>query len=116
MEGLKRIIKAVGYSVSGLIAAYKKETAFKQEVWMLCILLPAAFFLDVALISRVIMIGSMFLVMITELVNSGIEAVVDYISQERHPLAKHAKDVGSAAVFVSIINLLFVCGMVLFCK
>lgn len=114
MKGLKRIINAVGYSLSGLFAAYKKETAFKQEVWLFAVLIPLAFFLPLVTISKILMVLSCFLVLFAELINSAVEAVVDYISEERHPLAKHAKDVGSAAVFLSILNLIFVWIMVWF--
>ncbi len=106
--GLTRIWNACFYSLDGFKAAFQSEAAFRQEVILSCILIPIAFFLPVSLSMRALMIGSLFLVLIVEILNSAIEAVVDRISMERHPLAKQAKDMGSAAVFLSLIN---VCGM-----
>jgi diacylglycerol kinase (ATP) len=103
--GITRILKAIGHSRAGLASAYQTEAAFRQEVWLAAILIPVAVLVDVGLLERTLLIGSLLLVMIVELLNSGIEAVVDRISLERHDLSKHAKDVGSAAVLLALINL-----------
>jgi len=106
--GLKRLMNAFQYSCSGLKDTYQNEEAFRQEVWLAAILLPVAFWIDVGAIGRALMIGSILLLLIVELLNSAIEATVDRISLDDHPLAKRAKDIGSAAVFMCIINLLVV--------
>jgi diacylglycerol kinase (ATP) len=110
--GITRVFKAVGNSLSGFRSAYHTEAAFRQEVWLAAILIPVALLVDVALLERVLLIGSVLLVMIVELLNSSLEAVVDRISLERHDLSKHAKDVGSAAVLLALINFLAVWGSV----
>ena len=102
-RGLKRIILATGYSIKGLKSAFKHEAAFRQEVLLAAILIPLAWYLDVSQIERVLLIAPVFLVMITEIINSAIEAVVDRISNEHHKLAGRAKDMGSAAVFIALI-------------
>ncbi|WP_334107610.1 diacylglycerol kinase [Methylobacillus sp.] len=103
--GLRRLINAFGYSVDGLKAAYRNEDAFRQEVLMAVILIPLACYLGNDGIAKALMIGSVLLVLVVELLNSAIEATVDRISLENHQLAKRAKDIGSAAVLVSLINL-----------
>jgi len=107
-------MNAFGYSLDGLKAAFKHEAAFRQEVALAVILIPLALYLEQGAVSRALMIGRVFLVLITELINSAIEAVVDRISLERHDLAKRAKDVGSAAVLVALVNLVSVWGLILF--
>ena len=102
-HGLKRVINASRYSVQGVQQAFKGETAFREEVYAAAILLPLIYWLDVTSIERVLLIASVFLVMITELLNSAIEAAVDRIGTERHPLSGQAKDMGSAAVMFSMI-------------
>ena len=111
--GLKRLMNAFGYSLAGFRAAYKHEDAFRQEVLLASILIPLAFFLPASLIGRALMIGSVLLVIIVELINSGIEATVDRISLDSHVLAKRAKDIGSAAVLVSLINVVVIWALVL---
>ncbi len=101
--GLRRLINALGYSLSGLRAAYRMEDAFRQEVLMAAVLLPAALLLPVAASGRALLLGSVFLVLIVELLNSAIEATVDRISLDNHELAKVAKDIGSAAVMLSLV-------------
>jgi len=101
-RGLTRIIKAFGYSVAGFKAAWKNEEAFRQEIIMFITLTPLAFWLGDNAIERVLLIGCLFLVLITELLNSAVEAVADGLSEEWHPMVKRAKDLGSAAVFVSL--------------
>ena len=102
--GLRRVCNAFFYSMAGLSAAYKYEDAFRQEVLLAVILIPLAFFLPVGGVGRALMIGAVLLVLIVELLNSAIEAVVDRISLENHVLAKRAKDIGSAAVMLALIN------------
>ncbi|ACT51108.1 MULTISPECIES: diacylglycerol kinase [Methylovorus] len=103
--GLRRLINAFGYSMAGLKAAYTNEDAFRQEVLMTIVLVPLALYLGESGIAKAAMIASVLLVVIVELLNSSIEATVDRISLENHMLAKRAKDIGSAAVLISLINL-----------
>jgi diacylglycerol kinase (ATP) len=103
--GLRRIWNAFHYSLAGLKAAYQNEDAFRQEVLLAAILIPVAVVLPASLIGKALMIGSVFLVLIVELLNSAVEAAVDRVSLENHQLAKRAKDIGSAAVMLSLINL-----------
>lgn len=112
--GLQRLINAFGYSLAGLKAAYKNEDAFRQETLMAMVLIPLAMYLGDSPVESAIMIGSVLLVIIVELLNSSIEATVDRISLENHQLAARAKDIGSAAVLVSLINLAVVWGLLLF--
>lgn len=112
--GLVRIWHAFGYSCAGLAAAFKHEDAFRQEVLLACVLTPLAFFLPVSGTARALMVGSVLLVLIVELLNSAVEAVVDRVSLEDHHLAKRAKDIGSAAVFLSLVNVAIVWLLALF--
>jgi diacylglycerol kinase (ATP) len=100
--------RAFRYSMAGIASAVKCEDAFKQELALAIIMIPVSFFIDVGWTMRTMMIVSVLLVLLVELLNSSIEAVVDYISTQRHPLAKKAKDMGSAAVFMSLVT----CGFV----
>ena len=102
--GLARIWNAFFYSLEGLRAAFRHEDAFRQEVFLAAILVPAAFFLPASGPGKALMIGAVLLVLIVELLNSAVEAAVDRISLENHQLAKRAKDIGSAAVMLSIVN------------
>lgn len=106
--------RAAGIALQGLRSAWKHEDAFRQEAIIALIAVPAALFLPVAPLGKVLMIASILLVLIIELLNSALEAAVDYISLEHHPLAKRAKDIASAAVFLSIVNVLAVWGLVIF--
>ena len=108
VTGFQRIINAAGYSWQGLRAAWQHEAAFRQEAMAAIVAIIVACWLDVDAISRVLMIGSVVLVIIVEILNSAIEAVVDRIGQERHPLAGRAKDMGSAAVLLTILLAIFV--------
>jgi diacylglycerol kinase (EC 2.7.1.107) len=108
VTGFQRIVNAAGYSWQGLRAAWQHEAAFRQEAIAAVIAIIVASWLDVDAISRVLMIGSVVLVIIIEIMNSAIEAVVDRIGEERHPLAGRAKDMGSAAVLLAILLALFV--------
>lgn len=111
--GLKRIWNAMFYSFEGIGSSLKHESAFRQEMLLACILVPTAIMLPVGLIGKALMIGSIFLVLIVELCNSALEWTVDYISQETHPFAKRAKDMGSGAVFFSLVNVLVMWSLVI---
>lgn len=106
--GISRIIDATGYSLAGLKAAYQHEAAFRQELWLCLALIPLALWLGETPAEKAIMILVSLLLPLAELINSAIEAVVDRISEEHHPLAGRAKDIGSAVVFVSILNIMIV--------
>lgn len=101
-SGLKRILNATAYSISGFKAAYKNEAAFRQIVFINLVLIPVSFFLDVTRSEHVLLIIVCLFAMIVELFNSAIEAVVDRVSLEKHQLSKNAKDMGSAAQFVAL--------------
>ena len=112
--GLRRLLNAFGYSMAGIKAAYKNEDAFRQEVLMAIVLIPLAIYLGETGLEKAIMIASVLLVIIVELLNSSIEATVDRISLENHNLAKRAKDIGSAAVLISLVNMAVVWGLLIF--
>ena len=112
--GLRRIWNALFYSIDGLAAAFRHEDAFRQESLLAFVLIPVAFFLPASGVGKALMIGSVLLVLVVELLNSAVEAAVDRISLDNHYLAKRAKDVGSAAVLVSLVNVLVVWALVLF--
>jgi diacylglycerol kinase (ATP) len=103
-RGLQRIWNALFYSLDGFRAAFKHEAAFRQEVLIAGVLIPVALMTGAGAAAKAIMISSVLLVLIVELLNSGIEAVTDRISLEDHALAKRAKDLGSAAVMLSLID------------
>ena len=102
--GIKRLANAFTYSVAGTLAAFKHEDAFRQEVILSIILIPLAIYLGQTAIEQALMIASVLLIIIVELLNSSVEATVDRISVKRHKLSKRAKDIGSAAVFFSLVN------------
>jgi diacylglycerol kinase (ATP) len=107
--GTKRIINAFFYSMEGLASTWKHEEAFRQEMILAWVLVPIALLLPVDFLGKALMIGSVLLVLIVELLNSGLEWCVDLAAQQqRHPFAKRAKDMGSAAVFLSLVNCLLV--------
>lgn len=101
--GFDRVLRATGYSLSGLSAAYRSESAFRQELWLVVLLFPLAFWLGRTWIEVALLASSLMLVLIVELLNSGIEAAIDRVSFELHDLSKHAKDMASAAVFLSLM-------------
>lgn len=111
--GLRRVWNAFHYSLDGLGAAYRHEDAFRQEVWLAVVAIPLAVWLGEGALERALMIGCVLLVLIVELVNSAIEATVNRVSLERHQLAKRAKDIGSAAVLIALLNAAVVWGLVL---
>ncbi|OCQ53477.1 Diacylglycerol kinase [Photorhabdus australis subsp. thailandensis] len=111
--GLTRIIKATRYSVKGIKAAWQNEAAFREEIIVAVLAVMVAFYLDISVIERILLIGSVMLVVIVEILNSAIEAIVDRISSEFHELSGRAKDMGSAAVFLTIILALIVWSAIL---
>jgi diacylglycerol kinase (ATP) len=100
--GITHLIHSTRCSVKGLKAAFQHEAAFRQELFLCLLLIPAAFWLGQTTVERLLLIGSCMLVLIVELVNSAIEAVVDRIGPELHELSGRAKDIGSAAVFIAL--------------
>ncbi len=101
--GIQRIINAWGYSMAGFRACFKHEQALRQEVYALIFLIPLGLWLGSSGVERVLLVASLLLVPLVELLNSAIEAVVDRFGGERHELSGRAKDIGSAAVFLSIV-------------
>lgn len=101
--GLDRIVHAAGYSWAGLKAAYTGESAFRQETWLCVVAAPLAFWLANTWEQAALLLGSLVLVLIVELLNSAVEAVVDRVSFQRHELSKRAKDIASAAVLMSLL-------------
>ncbi len=112
--GIKRVWNALTYSVDGLRAALQFEDAFRQEVLLALGMIPLALYLEQGAVQRVVMIASVLLVLVVELLNSAVEAAVDRISFEHHHLIKRAKDMGSAAVLISLLNVLIAWGLILF--
>jgi len=102
--GLQRLINAAGYSISGLAAAARHEDAFRQELMLAAVLVPLGLYLGEGGVERALLVGSVLLVLIVELLNSAVEATVDRVSLDDHNLAKRAKDIGSAAVMLSLAN------------
>ena len=114
--GLQRLLPALRYALQGLKAAWLQEAAFRQELLLLAILLPLALWLAENGIERILLIGSIFLILIVELINSSVEAAIDRISAKPHPLSKQAKDLGSAAVFMTVLLALFTWLLILTAK
>ncbi|BBP75262.1 MULTISPECIES: diacylglycerol kinase [Pseudomonas] len=111
--GFKRILNASGYSLDGLRAAFTGEAAFRQLVLLNVVLIPVAFFLNVSRVERALLIAVCLLALIVELLNSAVEAAIDRISLDRHPLSKNAKDMGSAAQFVALSMIALVWAVIL---
>ena len=111
--GVRRIWNAMFYSFAGLASAFRHESAFRQEVLLAAVFLSLAWLLDLPWASKAVLIACVMLVLIVELLNSAIEAIVDRVSLEFHPLAQRAKDIGSAAVFLSLATLVMVWALVL---
>jgi diacylglycerol kinase (ATP) len=110
--GLRRIRNATFYSMAGLRVAWRDEAAFRQELLLCIVLIPAAFWLGRTAVERSLLIGSCLIVLIVELLNTGIENVVDRFGEERHRLSGQAKDMGSAAVFVSLMLTLVIWSLI----
>lgn len=106
--GFDRLARATGFSIQGLIAAWQQESAFRQELVLAAVMLPASWWLAGNWVETALLAGTVVLVLIVELLNSALEATVDRISLDEHPLSKQAKDVGSAAVMLSLL----LCGAV----
>lgn len=102
--GFRRILNATRYSLEGLAAAARHEAAFRQELLLALVLVPLGLWLGRTGVERALLVGSMLLVLVVELLNSAVEAAVDRISAEHHELAKRAKDIGSAAVMLSLAS------------
>lgn len=111
--GLRRLFNAVGYTWDGLRAAFKHEDAFRQEVFLALLLIPLALYLGKTGVERALMVAAVLGVLIVELLNSALEAAVDRISLEHHLLIKRAKDMGSAAVMIALVNVVAVWALVL---
>ncbi len=103
VTGIRRIINAAGYSWKGICSAYKHEAAFRQELWLAIVLVPAGMYLGETVLDKAILVCSVLFVLVVELLNSAIESVVDRVSNEHHELAGRAKDMGSAAVLIALI-------------
>lgn len=101
--GFDRVMRATGYSIAGLKTAYTGESAFRQEVWLSALLLPLACLVGRNWMEVAVLVATVVLVLIVELLNSGIEAAIDRVSFELHDLSKRAKDIASAAVFLSLL-------------
>lgn len=113
--GIRRLFNALGYSMDGLKAAIRHEDAFRQLALLALILIPVALFvIDTSPLARALLVASSIATLVVELLNSAIEAAVDHTSLEHHPLAKRAKDMGSAAQLLGLLNLALVWGLVLF--
>ncbi|MGD2055628.1 MAG: diacylglycerol kinase [Gammaproteobacteria bacterium] len=101
-DGIARIWRALLFSLAGIRTTWKHEAAFRLEVWLCLVMIPSALWVGTGAVERALLIGSCLVVLITELLNSAIESAVDRIGEDRHALSARAKDMGSAAVFVSL--------------
>ena len=110
--GIGRILRATRFSAQGIAAAWKNEAAFRQELLLVVVLLPAALWLGQTALQRAVLIVTLFIVLIVELINSAIEAAIDRHGNEQHELSGRAKDMGSAAVFGSLLLVVVVWGLI----
>jgi len=113
-RGLLRFIKAAEYSWQGVKATYRFEEAFRQEIWLTAVLTPVAIYIASSGVELALLLGSLILVLIVELLNSGLEAIVDRIGTEHHELSGRAKDIGSAAVMFALINVAIIWACIIF--
>ena len=113
-KGITRIVKATQYSWQGFKAAFHNEEAFRQEIFLAVILIPLGFYLGSTGLEKALLISVILIILIVELLNSGIEAIVDRVSTDHHELSGRAKDIGSAAVLLSLVNAAVVWAFVLF--
>lgn len=113
-RGIKHVFDAFGYSLKGLKAAITHEEAFRLELLAVVVMLPLAFWLGSSAVEYALLVGSLLLVLIVELINSAVEAVVDRVSVEHHELSGRAKDIGSAAVMMSLFYVTAVWGFILY--
>ncbi|HUL56509.1 MAG TPA: diacylglycerol kinase [Usitatibacter sp.] len=111
--GPGRVAKALGYSIDGILAAWRTEAAFRQEALIAIVLVPVACLLPVPILHRALLAGGVLMVLMIELLNSSIEAAIDRISLDRHPLSKKSKDAGSAAVLFAVTIATLLWGAVL---
>lgn len=111
-KGLRRWMRALGYSINGIRACWRQEPAFREEALFAVFMIPGSFWLGTNAVERALLVGSVLLVLIVELVNSAIEAVVDRVSTDPHSLSGYAKDVGSAAVLLSLVIVWLTWGMI----
>lgn len=102
-KGLRRVIRATGYSMAGIKAAWECEAAFRQETLLATVLIPTGLWLGPTPAEKALLAGTCLLVLLVELLNSAVEAAIDRVGPQHHPLSKQAKDLGSAAVFVSLV-------------
>ena len=107
-RGIRRLFNAFFYSLSGLVLAFRHESAFRQEVGLAAVLIPLACVLQVTMVERVLLICSVLFVLVVELLNSSVEAAIDRIGFDTHRLSKRAKDLGSAAVLVALAALVLI--------
>ncbi|MDR0407377.1 MAG: diacylglycerol kinase [Campylobacteraceae bacterium] len=112
-KGIKRILKASVYSYEGFKEVFKTEAAFRQELLLCAILFIAALFMPITVIEKLFLISSLFIILLMELANTAIEAVVDRISDEKHDLSKKAKDTGSLMVLVAFVYAAIVWGAII---
>lgn len=113
-ESTPHIIKAFIWSMQGIQSAFKQETAFRQEIFCMVFLLPLGLWVGRTAGEKAILAGVLFIVLITELLNSAVENVVNRVGVEYHPLSGRAKDMGSAAVFISLVNAVVVWVIILY--
>lgn len=112
-KGFTRFIKAAQFSRQGISAAYRHEEAFRQEIWLAIVLIPLGIYLGDNGVEKALLVASILLLLIVEILNSAIEAVVDRIGQEKHELSGRAKDMGSAAVALALLLFIIVWCLVL---
>jgi diacylglycerol kinase (ATP) len=112
-DGITRIIKAGGYSWQGLCAAWRNEAAFRQEVWLSVVMIPLGLYLGDNGVEKALLVSSVILIVLVEILNSALEAVVDRIGEEPHELSGRAKDMGSAAVVLAFILMITVWVLIL---
>ncbi|MCK6407273.1 MAG: diacylglycerol kinase [Rhodocyclaceae bacterium] len=112
-QGLTRLINAFGYSRDGLASAWKHEAAFREEVLLAAVAIPLGLWLGQGGLEKALLVGTILLVLVVELLNSAVEAVVDRVSDEHHELSKRAKDIGSAAVLITLLLTGAVWGLIL---
>ena len=113
VRGIKHVVKAFGYSMAGLRAAWQYEEAFRIEILLFIILAPLGIWLGDTSMERVVLVDCLIIVLITELLNSAVETTVDRVSEEQHKLSGRAKNIGSAAVFIALLNVVLIWGLIL---
>lgn len=112
-RGLQRLLAATQCSCAGLVSAWRNEEAFRQEVIFAAVMIPAAFWVGTTSVERLLLLGTVLLVLIVELLNSAVECTIDRIGTDHHPLSGRAKDISSAAVFLSLVMAVTTWGMLL---